>query len=58
MQLTRLLATAGIGLLAAHPSPSQDAPTDPDRTLAGGLLGDEVDHTLDAPIAALAGHRR
>jgi hypothetical protein len=58
MQLTRLLATAVIGLFVAHPSPTQDAQTDPDHALAGGSRGDGVDHNLDAPIAALAGHRR
>jgi hypothetical protein len=36
MHVTRLLAAAIFGLLAAHPSPSQDAPSDPDRTVAGG----------------------
>jgi hypothetical protein len=36
MHLTRLLAAATSGLLAAHPSPSLDAQSAPDRTVAGG----------------------
>ncbi len=75
-----------VGLLAAHPSPSQDAQSDPDRTVAGGgplpagwraqrdrdrplgvataeldvpgLAGYAVALNLDAPIGALAVHRR
>jgi hypothetical protein len=35
MHLTRLLAAATFGRLAAHPSPSQDAQSDPERTGAG-----------------------
>ncbi len=36
MHLTRHLAAGGVGLRAALPSPSQDAQSDPDRTVAGG----------------------
>jgi hypothetical protein len=61
MHPTHLLAAAVLGLLAAHPSPSPDAPSAPDRTVAGGgtgVLGYRVHHNRDAHIGALAADRQ
>lgn len=54
MHLTRLPAAAIFGLLAGHPSPSQDAPSGPDRTVAGCA---RANHDRDAHIGARAVHR-
>ncbi len=51
MHPTRLFAAAILGLLAAHPSQTVDAQSDPDRTVAGG-------GTLPAGWRAQADHGR
>ncbi len=55
MHLTRLPAAAIFGPLAAHPRPSQDAPSDPGRTVARCA---RANHDRDAHIGARAVHRQ